>query len=116
MFFSETSPSLNAYLKEVSGGRASARGDVFGWYTLDRDYSCNEADAMLNAAIEKADLDTDLTSFNRIFLVFPQPANCGWAGLGTVNCNQLNSKRYGPFSASVAWMIVNGGWGLAAQR
>ncbi len=115
-FFSTTEPSLSTYWLEASGGRTWISGDVFGSYTLDRDYTCDQHDDMLQAAIVKADNDTNLTDFSRIFLVFPRPEGCQWYGLAGTSCFSLTSPKNGVFSASVAWISVQASWGLPAHE
>jgi M6 family metalloprotease-like protein len=102
IFFSSTQRSVDGYWRANSYGKASASGDVFGWYTLDRAYSCDEYDAMWQAAVTAAAEDVDFTAYNRFFLFFPPVENCGFTGLGTVGCSTWTSPTTG-FSGSVAW-------------
>lgn len=115
-FFSSTGESLNTYWREVSYDRAWAAGDVFGWYTLSENYTCDQTEAILNAAIAQIDPITDLREYKRIFILFTLPANCPWSGLGTVGCRNVTSPRFGQLPASVVWQAVENGWGLAAHE
>jgi hypothetical protein len=38
--------------------------------------------------------------------VFPNPGNCGWAGLGTLGCGTLSSGD-GNFTASTSWLLAS---------
>lgn len=108
-FFFDTNPavrSVNGFWREASYDKAWATGDVFGWYVLDRVYTCNEYYAMRDAAIKAADAQANFQNYNRIFLVFPDPGNCGFAGLGSLGCYNLSSND-GGFTASVAWLLAN---------
>ncbi|MCE9669804.1 hypothetical protein LY474_18565 [Myxococcus stipitatus] len=105
VFFATQGRSLNNYWNEVSEGRTSATGSVTNWYTLDRAYSCNEANAMRDAAIQAAAGDVDFTQFNRIFVVHPNPPTpCYYAGLATLSCSSLATPD-GTIQASSAWIV-----------
>ncbi|NNB94150.1 hypothetical protein HI113_09570 [Corallococcus exiguus] len=105
VFFSTTQRSLTRYWQEVSQGRTSASGDVVGWYTLNRGYSCAESDAMRVAAIAAADADVDFRQYDRIFIVHPEATgtNCSYGGLGTLACYTQQTQD-GPITASTAWL------------
>ncbi len=103
-FFQSTGRSLNTYWNETSYGKTTATGNVFGWFTLDRTYSCDEYYQMLEAAILAADPVIDFTAYSRLFVVFPQSGSCAWAGISTVGCAYRSSPGDGGFLASVAWL------------
>ena len=97
--------SSAGFWSEASYGRASASGVVLGPYTLPADYTCNQTEPILSAAMSAADGVVDFRNYTRIFLVTPLlSGNCGWAGLGTVGCRGLSSAD-GSFNASVSWII-----------
>lgn len=102
-FFAPTGRSVNTYWSEASYGKASAAGNVFGPYTLDRTYTCDEYDLMRTAAIAKADADVNFQNYTRIFVVFPNPGSCAWAGLGMLGCGSMTSAD-GTFQASTSWL------------
>ncbi|HZI15085.1 MAG TPA: NEW3 domain-containing protein [Myxococcus sp.] len=104
-FFSSTQRSLTRFWSEASQGRTTASGDVVGWYTLDRAYSCNESDALRLAAIAAADADVDFSQYDRIFIVHPAAAGtgCYYAGLGSLAC-YTHTTQDGPVTASVSWL------------
>lgn len=104
ILFGTSGRSLHGYWNEVSYGQTSATGTVLGWYTLDRVYSCDEYYAMRNAAIAAADADIDFRNYNRLFIVFPNPGSCSWAGLSNVGCGSFSSAD-GTISASSSWML-----------
>ena len=106
-FFGDTGRSVDNFWKEASQGKTSATGQAFGWFTLDRAYSCTEYYQMRDAAIRAADSAVDFRTFNRVMLVFPKPTGCTWAGLGTLGCSTLSSSHDGNFTASVAWLIAD---------
>ncbi|WP_257459212.1 hypothetical protein [Archangium lipolyticum] len=106
VFFSTTRRSLAGFWQEVSEGRTSTTGDVVGWYTLDRAYSCNDTDAMRSAALRAADADVDFTRYDRIFIVHPEPEEgCFYAGLATLSCGALPTPD-GTVSGSTAWLVA----------
>lgn len=104
-FFSTTQRSLTRFWSEASQGLTTASGDVVGWYTLDRAYTCNESDALRVAAIAAADADVDFSPYDRIFIVHPaaQGTGCYYAGLGSLAC-YTHTTQEGPITASVSWL------------
>lgn len=106
VLFGTTGRSLHGYWSEASYGQTSATGTVLGWYTLDRVYSCDEYYAMRNAAIAAADADIDFRNYNRLFIIFPNPGSCSWAGLSNVGCGSFSSAD-GSVSASSSWMLAH---------
>jgi M6 family metalloprotease-like protein len=106
IFFSPSGRSVNNYWTEASYGKASTSGAVFGPYTLDRVYTCDEYTAMRSAAIAAADASANFQNFTRVFIVFPNPGSCGWAGLGTLGCSTLSSAD-GNFTASTSWLLAS---------
>ena len=106
IFFQPSGRSVDGFWKEASQGKTSATGKVFGWFTLDAAYSCDQYYQMRDAAIKAADSSVDFRTFNRVMIVFPQPTGCGWAGLGTLGCSTLSSAGDGSFTASVSWLAA----------
>ncbi|MGQ9918767.1 MAG: NEW3 domain-containing protein, partial [Bryobacteraceae bacterium] len=105
ILFGPEGRSLHGYWNEASFGNVSATGTVLGWYTLDKVYSCSEYYAMRNAAVAAADADIDFRNYNRLFIIFPNPGGCPWAGLSNVGCGSFSSAD-GTISASSSWMLA----------
>lgn len=105
IFFANSGKSVNMYWKEASYQQASATGQVFGPYTLSSVYTCDQYSAMRTAAIAAADAAANFTQFTRVFIVFPNPGSCAWAGLGTLGCGTLSSAD-GNFQASTSWLLA----------
>lgn len=103
IFFSASGRSVDGYWREASYNKASATGVVVGPYTVDRVYTCDEYYQMRAAAIAAADAAVNFTSYTRVFLVFPNPGSCAWAGLGTLGCGTISSAD-GNFTASTSWL------------
>ncbi len=76
---------------------------MVGPFTLDRTYTCDEYSLLRTAAIAAADPTVNFTSYTRVFIVFPNPGGCGWAGLGSLGCGTLSSQD-GSFQASTSWL------------
>ena len=106
MMFGAGNRSLDGYWRDVSYGKTSATGNVFGWYTLPNSYTCDQYSSIQSAAIAAADNDVYFPNYTRIFIVFPKPANCTYGGLGTVGCTSVTSAD-GASNASVAWLIAD---------
>ena len=70
-FFTTSGHSVSEFWREASYGVTSTTGNVFGWYTLDAVYTCDQYAAMRAAAIRAADRDVNFTQYNRIFILFP---------------------------------------------
>lgn len=107
VFFATTGRSVDGYWKDASNGTAWATGNVFGVYTLDRTYTCDEYNLMRSAAIAAADADVFFPNYTRLFIVFPNPGGCSWAGLGNLGCPTLSSPGDGSFIASTSWVLAN---------
>lgn len=105
IFFANTGRSVNTFWQEGSYGLASATGQVFGPYALSQVYTCDQYSAMRTAAIAAADPYVDFTKYTRVFVVFPDPGGCGWAGLGSLGCGSLSSAD-GTFQASSSWLLA----------
>lgn len=97
-------PSVSDYWREASYGNTSASGDVFGPFTLDADYTCSQAEDILQASIAAADATVDFTQYQRIFLILPVIGGCVWDGMAQLGCTVQQSPSKGNFNASVAWI------------
>ncbi len=105
IFFSTTGRSLDGFWREASYGQTSASGDVFGWYTLDRSYSCGEASLMRDAAITRAIADgANFQDYTRIFVIYPN-VGC-FAGWAVVGCSSIDTPS-GPVSASSTYLVAD---------
>lgn len=94
------SNSVNNYFQESSYGKASITGDVFGWYTLPINKTCNYT-AVLNQAVASSDSDINFQNYSGI--VIAMPASCGWAGLAYVG--KINvATADGLVRTRVAWI------------
>ena len=98
--------SANAYFKESSNGalslvgRASAAGDVFGWYTIPQYNSpCDQAAWAISARQAAGAAGHDLTAYDNVVYVFPGTSSCPWGGLAYIGD--------GPYGMGEAW---SNGW------
>jgi M6 family metalloprotease-like protein len=113
MMFDESAFSANTWYREMSYGKVSLSGAVFGPYTLDRAYSCAETSQMRAAAIQAADRDIDFHQFERYILVFPYIRGCNWGGMGTLGCGDLQT---GEGTVRASWIWANYGGSLDALQ
>lgn len=95
-------PSVSDYWREASYGSTFASGDVFGPFTLDADFTCSQAEDILQASIDAADATVDFTQYQRIFLIVPVIGGCAWDGIAQLGCSVQQSPSKGNFTASVA--------------
>jgi M6 family metalloprotease-like protein len=106
-FGTTTGVSLDGFLRDASDGQTSATGSVFGPYTLTGAYTtCTDVGgALLNDAIAAAVAGgANLNNYSRVFLVFPDTLNCGWAGFASNSCTITSSS--GNYNASLAYLAA----------
>lgn len=102
LLFDEVSFSANSWYRQVSYGKLSLSGEVFGPFTLDRSYSCKETAQMRAAAVRAADRDINFNEFERYILIYPPIRDCGFGGMGTLGCSDLQTND-GSVRASWIW-------------
>jgi M6 family metalloprotease-like protein len=95
--------SLSGYWREMSNGLTSAAGQVFGPFALNKDYTCDQNNDILTAAVNTADPTVDFTQFTRIALMFPVPSCSAYGGMDTLGCQTISSPSKGNFQASTGW-------------
>ncbi|MBN9658172.1 MAG: hypothetical protein J0H49_08330 [Acidobacteria bacterium] len=110
MMFDESALSVNTWYREMSYGKISLSGQVFGPYTLDRAYTCAESNQLRTAGIRAADRDINFQQFDRYVLIFPYIPGCSWGGMGSLGCSDLQSED-GTVQASWVWMNYGGSLG-----
>src|SRR5438132_3698677 len=103
IFCGSAGRSVSEYWREASYGVTSASGAVFGWYTLDAVYTCDQYSSIKTAAIKAADADVNFTQYSRLAIIFPS-SSCSWAGLAEVGCGTISSAD-GSVTGSTAWML-----------
>ena len=112
VFFSSSQASLAGFWREASYGRTYATGDVFGWFTLPKAYSCEFStreteifDGLSGAAIAAADEQVDFTEYNRIFIIAPWKEGCLFAWAAD-RCRTLTAPSDGTFTASQSFVFT----------
>lgn len=95
--------SLKSYWSEVSYGRVTAAGSVFGPFTLDANYTCDQLEPILSAAIRAADASVDFTQYHHIVMILPNNSSCS-IGTASLGCRSLSSPSKGNFSSGVSWL------------
>lgn len=93
--------SVSDWFMEASYNKTWATGDVFGWFTLPLDRGCN-ANAWRSAVIPMLDALTDLTQYNRLYILVPQAGGCSWGGLGTLGPSNYNTND-GVWTTTTSW-------------
>src|SRR5262249_18182636 len=102
IFFGTNGHSLDGFWREASSGKTSAAGDVLGWYTLDRSYTCSEASLIRDAAIARSAADgVNFQNYTRVFIIYPN-VGCT-AGFALVGCSTL-AYPSGSFTASASYI------------
>jgi M6 family metalloprotease-like protein len=93
--------SVTDWFDEASYGKTFATGDVFGWFTLPMDRACN-ASQWRSLVIPMLDPLTDLTQYNRLYIMVPQAGGCTWGGLGTLGTNTFSTQD-GQWTTTTSW-------------
>ncbi|MCH8993246.1 MAG: hypothetical protein IIA44_16020, partial [Acidobacteria bacterium] len=96
--------SADQWWQENSYGKTWATGDVFGWITLPMDRGCPTGAPGQWRTLTIAALDgmTDLTQYNRLYILIPGAGGCGWGGLGTLG-SQTFSTSNGNWTTTTSW-------------
>ncbi|OGX30758.1 MAG: hypothetical protein A2787_00180 [Omnitrophica WOR_2 bacterium RIFCSPHIGHO2_01_FULL_48_9] len=82
--------TISSYYNEISYGKLSLEGDVFGWYTIPYPSTSCQYTGWANAADAKvAESGTSLAGYDNVIYVFPRTTACGWTGLGQVGGKRL---------------------------
>lgn len=99
-WFFGAAPSLATFWAESSYGKVTLTGDVFGWFTLDSRYRCEE---VVEAALIAADASVSLRNYNRIFVIWVRPVGCtsSLGGFGAA-CGAQRTALSGSFDASIS--------------
>lgn len=101
---------MDNYFREASYNKTFFKGDVFGWYTLPREYSYyvnstskkffrDRLDEVVHDAVAAADRDVYYPEFVRIYLVF----NGNLGALGSVGLWTIDTED-GKVKASISWL------------
>ena len=93
--------SADQWWQENSYGKAWATGDVFGWITLPINRSCSPS-TWRTLTIQALDGMTDLTQYNRLYILIPGAGGCGWGGLGTLGFSTYQTSN-GPWTTTTSW-------------
>jgi len=95
--------TVDTFFRESSFGQTWITGNVLGPYVLDADYF-DEPLAIRDAALRAAAPFTDLTQYNRFFVVAPQgQSGMDSGGMALLGCGQISSAQ-GDLNASSMWM------------
>src|SRR5579862_964343 len=101
--FFGTGQTVNGFLEESSYGQTSITGDVLGPFVLDADYF-DQPLAARDAALRAAAPSSNLTKYNRIFVVAPQgETGMDSGGMALLGCGQVPSPQ-GVLNASSMWL------------
>ncbi len=97
--------SVDGFWREESYGATWATGAVFGPFTLSQSLSCDQNQAVMNAAIQAAAPTVDFSTYNRIFIIMPQSGSCP-GGYGMVGCGGISTPS-GYVTGSVTWLTAD---------
>ncbi|MEO8369288.1 MAG: BACON domain-containing carbohydrate-binding protein [Candidatus Solibacter sp.] len=101
--YTHATDSLNGYWLEMSYGQTWVTNQVFGPFPLGQDFSCDQSDQILAAAINAADSTVDFSQFTRVALMFPVASCPSYSGMDTLGCRNVASPSKGNLQASVGW-------------
>ncbi len=101
--------TLNPYYVENSFGKISVTGDVFGWYTLDIDQSCNYS-TVRSQAISASDNDVYFPNYSRLVIIAPFGPSCGWSGIAIIGKTTIST---GDGIVSMSWAGIMSSYGTS---
>ena len=99
---------LNNFYRENSYNKISISGDVFGWYTLPINQTC-DIYPVRTEAIKKADSDIYFPNYSRLIIIAPFGPDCGgWKGMSTIG-KEYVSTADGQVTMSTSWIFSHEG-------
>jgi len=99
------SNSIASYVSEVSHGKATVSGQVYGPYTLDTNFTCFEDPLNIaNAAVRAIGTSINLRIYQRLFFIVPPASDCsgGSRGVSSVGCWTLTLADGGSTQVSLS--------------
>lgn len=97
---------VDSYFYEVSYGKVSFSGDVFGWYTIPISQTCS-TNTVLTESMKVANANVDFTKYDRMLIIAPMGPSCSFGGQGTVGKYNGYPTPDGSANMSVAWVIAD---------
>ncbi|SDO62035.1 Ig-like domain-containing protein [Desulforhopalus singaporensis] len=76
--------TVNDFYQENSNGQTWLTGDVYGYYTLPINATCDSWQIHVEAQEAAEAQGVDLSVYNRMIYIFPPNSSCGWTGQGTL--------------------------------
>ena len=93
--------SINAYYQENSYSKTKLSGDVFGWYTMPINETCDWR-VLQDKAIKASDKDIYFPNYSRVVVVYPDMTLCNF-NAGSVGQWTLQTSD-GSVVASISWV------------
>lgn len=93
--------SVNRWFQETSFGKMWIDVDVFGWFTLPINRSC-DPNTWRTHAIQAVSPYVTFANYNRLFILVPGGGGCSWGGLGTLGFETLSTPQ-GPWVTTTSW-------------
>lgn len=93
--------SVNKWWQETSFGKTWIDVDVFGWFTLPINRSCDPNNWRTHA-IQAVSPYVTFSNYNRLFILVPGGGGCSWGGLGTLGFQTLSTPQ-GPWVTTTSW-------------
>lgn len=75
---------VNAWYQENSFGNTWLTGDVYGYYSLPINATCDTSSISTYADAAATNDGVDISAYDRIVYVYPRVSMCSWGGQGTV--------------------------------
>lgn len=95
----------NSYFNEISYGKTGFSGDIFGWYTIPINQTCNYILAQ-GAAVQAADLDVNFTQYSRLVIIAPFGPTCTFGGRSSLGKISVSTSD-GVAQMSVASLLTS---------
>jgi M6 family metalloprotease-like protein/uncharacterized repeat protein (TIGR01451 family) len=111
------SNEVNPFYKEASYNKFSVPGDVYGWYTLPIDYTCDWY-FVRTEALKAADPDINYQNYEHIIYGLVTTQGCGFDGIagGTETCPGANCEYTSPdgeITVTHAWITAEYDFNIA---
>jgi hypothetical protein len=95
--------SLNGAWNEMSYGKTSAAGQVFGPFALGQDFDCTDPAGIQTAALNAASGTVDFTQYTHIAMYFPSASCPSYQGKDSQGCWSVQLPNSSKVNTSVGW-------------
>lgn len=96
---------IDSWVREVSGGKAHVTADVFGWYRVERELTCNNFLSNIQEVVKAADGAVNFAAYDRLLMFYPADlpviGKCPLGGISSIGKIPLQT------SDGLVWVSVS---------